>query len=545
MRKRILVTLLSILLCYSVVVPAGAIDLPGLSAASKLHELGLFQGAGTNADGSPNYDLDRTPTRMEGVTMLVRLLGKDVEAQSGVWSTPFTDVAAWAKPYVGYAYEHGLTKGVSETTFGGDSKMDAAQYITLVLRAMGYADEEDFQWSAPWILSDELGITDGSFSIDKAFTRADVASISYNAMSAQCKSEVTLAEQLVAAGIFTQEQAIETGVMTETPITRADAAHFFAGYLESKDPTPCNYADVTEETPYFEDIYALTNAGMAIDMGIGLFMPDSQITIAEFSSILSRLLTTRGYSAPSFTYSSEWDSAWYGPAMTQMVDLGIFPSGIDPFEAVTTVTLHSAKKNLDALLAGELSVPAQNADRILFKDEPVKYISIGDKLYSLAPTWNGMYTGYLKLATVTMNGESKLYVTANMGAGNTTDAAGIGELLSYVTNDYEITSSDNPFVDGNMWVRDNSLIDQKGVVVIEMRREYTSIDEYDNIVTLTAKGKTLVSSDFPAKEGKLSAVYSIPFFRGYLEVDGLLEYFGIDKTVTLVEQDDVLVLRIQ
>jgi hypothetical protein len=46
------------------------------SAADKLHTLGLFQGTGSNADGTPNYDLARTPTRAEAVTMLVRLLGK-------------------------------------------------------------------------------------------------------------------------------------------------------------------------------------------------------------------------------------------------------------------------------------------------------------------------------------------------------------------------------------------------------------------------------------------------------------------------------------
>ena len=32
-------------------------------------------------------------------------------AKAKAWDTPFTDVADWAKPYVGYAYANGLTSG--------------------------------------------------------------------------------------------------------------------------------------------------------------------------------------------------------------------------------------------------------------------------------------------------------------------------------------------------------------------------------------------------------------------------------------------------
>ena len=51
--------------------PAGS----DLALAQQLNQLGLFRGAGTNADGSVNYDLDRQPNRAEGITMLVRALG--------------------------------------------------------------------------------------------------------------------------------------------------------------------------------------------------------------------------------------------------------------------------------------------------------------------------------------------------------------------------------------------------------------------------------------------------------------------------------------
>ena len=45
------------------------------NCADSLHEMGLFQGT------QNGYDLDRTPTRAEAAVMLVRLLGKEAEAQ--------------------------------------------------------------------------------------------------------------------------------------------------------------------------------------------------------------------------------------------------------------------------------------------------------------------------------------------------------------------------------------------------------------------------------------------------------------------------------
>ena len=114
-------------------------------AANVLYELGLFQGTGTDADGKPVFDLGRAPTRHEAVTMLVRILGKEEEAKSGTWDIPFTDVSDWAKPYVGYAYANGLTSGTSATTFGGDVTVSATQYLTFILRALGYDSSTDFK----------------------------------------------------------------------------------------------------------------------------------------------------------------------------------------------------------------------------------------------------------------------------------------------------------------------------------------------------------------------------------------------------------------
>lgn len=150
MKCKILCILLACVMLFSTMTTAFAASSEAAEAAESLHALGLFNGTGTNEDGAPNYDLDREPSRAEAVTMLVRLLGKEEEAKNGTWTTPFTDVADWAKPYVGYAYTNGLTSGTSATTFGGTATVTASQYLTFILRALGYQSGTDFQWDKAW-----------------------------------------------------------------------------------------------------------------------------------------------------------------------------------------------------------------------------------------------------------------------------------------------------------------------------------------------------------------------------------------------------------
>lgn len=196
--KKIISLLLALVLMLGTVPVAFAATDEALDAADALHELGLFNGTGTNADGTPNYDLDRAPTRHEAVTMLVRLLGKEDEAKSGTWDIPFTDVADWAKPYVGYAYANGLTNGTSATTFGGGDTVTASQYLTFVLRALGYESGTDFRWNAAWELSDKIGLTDSQYKTDVIpFLRGDVTIVSNNALATDMKnSQMSLADVL-------------------------------------------------------------------------------------------------------------------------------------------------------------------------------------------------------------------------------------------------------------------------------------------------------------------------------------------------------------
>ena len=195
--KRILTLLLTMILILGAI-PAAAFgaDAEMTAAADTLYDLGMFSGTGTDANGKPIYELDRAPTRQEAITMLVTLLGKKEEAMVKTWTTPFTDVANWAKPFVGYAYANGLTSGTSKTTFGGKDLITDTQYLTFVLKALGYEVGKDFQWNKAWELSDEIGLTNGEYPTEN-FLRGDIAKISEQALSTKLKgSNVMLLRKL-------------------------------------------------------------------------------------------------------------------------------------------------------------------------------------------------------------------------------------------------------------------------------------------------------------------------------------------------------------
>ena len=210
--KRFLSFILALTLAVSLVPSAFAASDEAVQAANALHTLGLFNGTGTDANGNPIYDLDRAPTREEAITMLIRLMGKEADAKGYNWKMPFTDVSNWAKPYIGYAYAYSLTSGTSETTFGGKQKVSAMQYLTFVLRALGYEDGTDFQWDKAWKLSDEIGLTSGQYTSDTSITRGDIAIISLKALSISNKYNWTLLEQLLNGEIISQKMIAKSGI---------------------------------------------------------------------------------------------------------------------------------------------------------------------------------------------------------------------------------------------------------------------------------------------------------------------------------------------
>ncbi len=178
-------------------------------AAWQLYGMGLFRGVGRQPDGTPDFALDRTQTRAEAVTMLVRLLGHEEDAAG---EHPFTDVPDWASRYVGYAYEAGLTRGVSATRFDASSTVTGAQFATFLLRALGYKSGTDFDWRAPWELAREIGLAEQAVDTT-AISRRDAVELEVTALKTLRKGEEqTLTEQLIAQERVSRLDAWKSGV---------------------------------------------------------------------------------------------------------------------------------------------------------------------------------------------------------------------------------------------------------------------------------------------------------------------------------------------
>ncbi len=102
-----------------------------------LKDLGLFKGT------DKGFELDRPPTRLEALVMLIRLLGQEQDALNETAGMPFNDVPDWGTSYVAYAYKNGLTMGMNDKEFGSTHQASEQMFVTFVLRSLGYEDEND------------------------------------------------------------------------------------------------------------------------------------------------------------------------------------------------------------------------------------------------------------------------------------------------------------------------------------------------------------------------------------------------------------------
>jgi len=164
-------------------------------AADALFKLGLFRGT------SNGYELNRPATRQEAIVMLIRLLGKEAEAVAYKGNHPFTDVDAWASPYIAYAYNNKLTSGVSADKFGNPGDATAAMYVTFVLRALGYSSSTDFEWDNPFGFAARIGLPTAVYTPASNFMRGDAVIVSHAALSQRLKGKTgTLLDTLIASG---------------------------------------------------------------------------------------------------------------------------------------------------------------------------------------------------------------------------------------------------------------------------------------------------------------------------------------------------------
>lgn len=225
MKKRLfcLVTVLVMLLAAGTVSASAAGYEPQFAdEAEILYELGLFKGTGSNADGTPIFALEKPATRMQGLIMLIRLLGEEEEALAYNGECPFTDVSGNAAKYAGYAYSKGYTSGTSDTTFG-NGPLKGNAFLTFVLRALGYDDTAgDFTYSTAIFFAEEIELITRGEYVDQSVPlyRDACAQIAYNALLTKPKGEEDLLVQCLQ-----DEGAVDETAVAATAIIEAEHAY--------------------------------------------------------------------------------------------------------------------------------------------------------------------------------------------------------------------------------------------------------------------------------------------------------------------------------
>ena len=185
------------------------------SYADELYALGLFRGTGVDENGLPIFSLDEPLTRFQALVLTIRLLGLEDEALSFAGDNPFVDVTYTLNvPYVAFAYDRGITKGISDTAFGPSRLVTCREFTTFLLRILGYSDDDggEFTFAGALDMALEIGLyTNGileGFSED-ALLRGDAVVAMVRALLTRVNNseDTLLIDTLVEEGIFSGEEA--------------------------------------------------------------------------------------------------------------------------------------------------------------------------------------------------------------------------------------------------------------------------------------------------------------------------------------------------
>lgn len=166
-----------------------------LSSGKTLQSIGVLEG-----NGSGDLMLEKNLSRQDMVVIISRLYKEENKAKSFIVKPKFLDLSEDHKfyiPYIGWAVDKGLIKGMDKDNFGFGLNVTIQQFQAVLLRALGY-EEESRLWTTVPDLAEKLGITkDLKVNPKDDLTRGDMAVMTLNTLQLTKKgSTLTLAEVL-------------------------------------------------------------------------------------------------------------------------------------------------------------------------------------------------------------------------------------------------------------------------------------------------------------------------------------------------------------
>lgn len=140
--KKLIAVIMTVAILASMMVPALA-AVSYQTEADKLVAVGLMKGT------DKGTDLESMLDRLQGITFTIRAMGEEeaavamTEADIAAVLATVTDaktMPTWGRGYAAYAVKEGITLGVSsaELRFAPFAKLSGTQFITMMLRTLGY-----------------------------------------------------------------------------------------------------------------------------------------------------------------------------------------------------------------------------------------------------------------------------------------------------------------------------------------------------------------------------------------------------------------------
>ena len=252
MKRHLLLFAAILTLCALLCVSASAVS--PQSAAEDLAAADMFRGT------DQGFDLERAPTRAEAAVMLVRLYGAEEEAlqlyNEALISHPFTDCKAWVNPYLAWLYSRGMVKGMAPTQYGADLPCSARDYALFLLRALGYQDGTDFNWTETEAFASAQNFYSDTL-FGGTFTRGDMALMTWLALQARCADDSgTLLGALQTAGTVAADAA-----RTLTQAYQKSGIQLQDGMLSLSSASWQAASSSMEITIHFEDGDEVLDAG--------------------------------------------------------------------------------------------------------------------------------------------------------------------------------------------------------------------------------------------------------------------------------------------
>ena len=186
LKRALSLTLASVMLLGMMVVGSSAAGYPDVSEEENVEAIEVLQTVGVmEGDNNGNFNPDDYVTREQMAVIMSKLLNLDYNYYQG--TNPFSDVPAWAAPYVAACAANGITSGIGGGMYGAGQNVNAVQAALMMLKALGYFQyQQDF--GEDYVLATVKQATEiGLFSqidskAEQALTRNEVAQMALNAL---------------------------------------------------------------------------------------------------------------------------------------------------------------------------------------------------------------------------------------------------------------------------------------------------------------------------------------------------------------------------